>query len=35
LSGKTGEAAPLRDAAQRCRRVADIEVAGMRLLAEI
>ncbi len=35
LSGNTGEAAPLHDAAQRCRRVADIEVAGMRLLAEI
>lgn len=35
LSGKKGEAAPLVDAAQRCRRVADIEVAAMRLLAEV
>jgi len=34
-SGKTGEAAPLHDAAQRCRRVADIEVGAMRLLAGI
>jgi len=35
LSGRTGEAAPLRDAAQRCRRVADMEVAAMRLLAGV
>ena len=35
ISGNSGEAAPLRDAAQRCRRVADIEVAAMRLLAGI
>lgn len=34
-SGKTGEASPLLDAAQRCRRVADIEVAAMRQLAGI
>ena len=34
-SGRTGEAAPLEDAAQRCRRVADIEVAAMKLLAGI
>jgi hypothetical protein len=35
LGGRTSRAEPLRDAAQRCRRVADIEVAAMRLLAEI
>ncbi len=35
LSGRTLNAAPLSDAAQRCRRVADIEVAAMRLLAGI
>ncbi|HEU5135048.1 MAG TPA: BtrH N-terminal domain-containing protein [Steroidobacteraceae bacterium] len=34
-SGRTAEAAPLGDAAQRCRRVADMEVAAMRLLAEV
>lgn len=34
-SGRTAQAAPLSDAAQRCRRVADIEVAAMRLLAGI
>lgn len=34
-SARTGNAAPLRDAAQRCRRVADIEVGAMRLLAGI
>jgi len=34
-SGRSGEAAPLHDAAQRCRRIAGIEVAGMRLLAGI
>jgi hypothetical protein len=34
-SGRTAQAAPLSDAAERCRRVADIEVAGMRLLAGI
>lgn len=34
-SGRTGEAVPLHDAAQRCRRVADIEVTAMRLLAGI
>lgn len=31
-SGRTADAAPLQDAAQRCRRVADLEVAAMRLL---
>jgi hypothetical protein len=35
LSARTAEAAPLHDAAQRCRRVADMEVAAMRLLAGI
>jgi len=34
-SGRTAEAAPLGEAAQRCRRVADMEVAAMRLLAGI
>ena len=34
-SGRTGEAGPLEDAAQRCRRVAEFEVAAMRLLAGI
>ncbi|HEU4778621.1 MAG TPA: BtrH N-terminal domain-containing protein [Steroidobacteraceae bacterium] len=34
-SGRSGEAAPLGDAAQRCRRVADIEVTAMRLLEGI
>ena len=34
-SGKTAEAAPLSEAAQRCRRVADLEVGAMRLLAGI
>ena len=34
-SARTANAAPLHDAALRCRRVADIEVAGMRLLAGI
>ncbi|HEY6124673.1 MAG TPA: BtrH N-terminal domain-containing protein [Steroidobacteraceae bacterium] len=34
-SGRTAQAAPLSDAAQRCRRVAEIEVAAMRLLAAI
>jgi hypothetical protein len=34
-SGRTGDAAPLREAALRCRRVADIEVAAMRLLAGV
>jgi hypothetical protein len=34
-SGKTGEAAPLQAAAAKCRRVADVEVAAMRLLAAI
>ena len=33
--GRTGDAAPLRDAAQRCRRVAEVEVEAMRLLAKI
>jgi hypothetical protein len=31
-SARTAEAGPLRDAAERCRRVADIEVAAMRQL---
>jgi len=35
LSGRKAEAAPLSDAARRCRRVAEIEVAAMRLLAGI
>jgi hypothetical protein len=34
-SARTAQAAPLNDAAQRCRRVADMEVAAMRLLAGI
>lgn len=34
-SARTANAAPLQDAALRCRRVADIEVAAMRLLAGI
>jgi len=34
-SARTAEAAPLKDAAGRCRRVADIEVAAMRLLAGV
>jgi hypothetical protein len=34
-SARTAEAAPLGEAAERCRRVADMEVAGMRLLAGI
>jgi len=33
--GRTGQAAPLVEAAQRCRRVADIELTAMRLLAGI
>ena len=34
-SARTANAAPLQNAALRCRRVADIEVAAMRLLAGI
>jgi len=34
-SARTGEAAPLHEAAARCRRIADIEVAAMRQLAHI
>ena len=34
-SGRTGEAAPLEDAAQRCRRIAEFEVTAMRLLSGI
>ena len=34
-SAKTGAAAPLEEAAQRCRRVAGIEVSAMKLLAGI
>jgi hypothetical protein len=34
-SARTAETAPLGDAARRCRRVADIEVAAMRLLAGV
>lgn len=33
-AGRSGEAAPLHDAAARCRRIADIEVEAMRLLAK-
>lgn len=33
-AGRTGEAAPLVEAAARCRRIADIELEGMRLLAK-
>jgi hypothetical protein len=34
-AGKSGDAAPLRDAAARCRRIAETEVEAMRLLAKI
>jgi len=34
-SARTAQAAPLRDAAQRCRRIADIEVAAMRQLVAL
>lgn len=34
-SARSGEAAPLHDAAARCRRIADIEIAAMRQLANI
>ena len=34
-AGRKAEAAPLQDAAARCRRVADIELEAMRELAEI
>lgn len=33
-AGRTGEAAPLRDAASRCLRIADLEFDAMRVLAE-
>jgi hypothetical protein len=33
-AGRTGDAAPLETAAARCRRIADIEVEAMRLLAK-
>lgn len=33
-AGRTGDAAPLAQAAARCRRIADIEVEAMRLLAK-
>src|SRR6185295_7069428 len=32
-AGRSGEAAPLVAAAARCRRIADLEVTGMRMLA--
>lgn len=34
-AGRTGDAAPLEDAATRCRRIADIEVDGMRAVAAL
>ena len=34
-SARTGEAAPLREAAGRCRRIAEIEVAAMKQLVNI
>jgi hypothetical protein len=34
-AGRRGDAAPLRDAAARCRRIAEVEVEAMRLLAKI
>ena len=34
-AGRTGDAAHLREAARRCLRIADIEVEGMRALADL
>jgi hypothetical protein len=34
-AGRKADAAPLRDAAARCRRIAEVEVEAMRLLAKI
>lgn len=34
-AGRSGDAAPLRDAASRCHRIAEVEVEAMRLLAKI
>lgn len=34
-AGRSGDAATLRDAAARCRRIAEVEVEAMRLLAKI
>jgi hypothetical protein len=34
-AGRTAEVSPLHDAASRCRRIADIEVEAMRLLAKL
>jgi hypothetical protein len=34
-AGRKGDAAPLRDAASRCHRIAEVEVEAMRLLAKI
>jgi hypothetical protein len=34
-AGRKGDAAPLRDAAARCRRIAEVEVEAMRLLVTI
>ena len=35
FAGRSGEAAPLLDAAARCRRIADLEVEGMKALASL
>jgi hypothetical protein len=34
-AGRSANAAPLREAAARCQRIADLEVAGMRALADL